>query len=179
MLFDRSGQFWHEPEHLLLGNNSLQLSLESYAGSYGNPLYGRFSLCSSEGHSVDADCQDVLRSFSVTSPEVGDELNNDRDAVPQLLAFWPRTDSTHLRLSHYHGNVFKAHTYTVFLNGFGTDKTPFQINGTLDGKLCAGFVVQGNSVLGFGIHYCYEYMSLDMLCRSWKETALIWFDKLF
>ena len=147
-------------------------------GMYSHPGYGKFRLCSSEGHPTDEYCQDVNKSFEIINSSRTRDTFDDQVKTPQLLALWPRTDSTHLRLTHYRSNVFRAYTPTIFPNGFGTDKSPFQVNGTLNGEICAGFVVEGDSVTALAMLYCQSAMSPDSWNRDWNKTALAWFNKL-
>ena len=122
----------------------------------------------------------MIKSFQIVdSSEAGDTLDG-QVKVPQFLASWPHTDSTHLRLTYYRNNIFKAYTPMIFLDGFGVNKSPFQVNGTLDGGICARFVVEGDSVAAFAILHCCTAAAVSQgsWSRDWKRSALAWFDKL-
>ncbi|KAF7793989.1 hypothetical protein EIP86_005115 [Pleurotus ostreatoroseus] len=90
------------------------LPLSVYEGTYSNPAYGAFTLCSPS--STSHYCTQVLDTFSSVM-----SLNNATD----LYAAWTTTWSTHLRFIHRTGNDFGVEITTIYPAGYGKNKTAF------------------------------------------------------
>lgn len=169
-----------------LENGTLASPILSYAGTYSHPGYGNFTLCAEGQNSIDKYCQSVLASFrtiDAAKNTPGEVLPLQGRAVPQLLASWPRLWSSHLRLYHRDGNTFtmSAGQPFLFLEGYGRDKSPFQLTGPPGAEVYIQFSSDGQwgkRINGFGV-----FERLDDALRpekagdTLKDRAYVWFTK--
>lgn len=90
------------------------LPLENYTGTYFNPGYGAFTLCSEI--STSNYCSQVLTTFLSIRPP---------NRLPGLYASWSRFWTKHVRLTHQSGHGFGFETFTLFPEGYGRNTTAF------------------------------------------------------
>jgi len=119
-------------------------------------------------------CAQVLSDFAAV------DAHNPSEAVhtkPQLFAKWSRLWSSHVRLVHVviseSEHQFNVQLTTLFIEGFGADRTPFEI---YDDTL-AEFVVEGESVLGLGV-FGSDGDPTKSTGKTFQETVEVWFDKI-
>ncbi|KAI0315536.1 beta-lactamase/transpeptidase-like protein [Amylostereum chailletii] len=111
-----------------------------YTGSYHDDGYGNFTLCGPLS-SVDQ-CRQVLQDFAIV----------DQNPLPEgsLVAAWPTTLSTHMRLvpSNASAGAFDLIPTNLFTSGYGRNSTPFEFP---TGQFSATFVVADGVVVGLGL----------------------------
>lgn len=165
-------------------NASLPLSLDAYTGNYRNAGYGSFTICAPSSTASDQ-CVKVLSDFAkVDMHNLGDanvvpSASSD-PAVLQLFAAFPRVWGSHLRFVHIDRNKFTFDTTTLFVEGYGANKTPFEVSA--GPPAVAEFAVDEESgeVRGFGL----VGTVLDRLTDRQRkggsvyETADAWFDRV-
>jgi hypothetical protein len=154
------------------------MSLDEYTGTYSNPGYGSFTLCDPAKSPSLSYCTEVLSDFAAVDSRKPSQANFSLPTQPQLLAKWLRLWSTHLRLVHIpgseSGHEFSVEPTVLFTEGYGADKTPFQI---FEAGAPAEFVVENGRVLGLGV-----FGSVGDLTKSRGNTVQgrseVWFDKI-
>ena len=150
---------------------NLTLSLDALAGTYANPGYGSFTLCSPSSPS--SYCAGVQSDFSVVDSVRGNTGSKD------LLAEWPRAWSSHVRLRHQQGSIFEIYFTSLYPNGYGKDTTPFETKETGSAEGLAEFVIEDGKVVGFGISGLVD--QLTERARKYEtvqDRAEAWFDKV-
>ncbi|TBU44391.1 beta-lactamase/transpeptidase-like protein [Dichomitus squalens] len=158
-----------------IGSEPLPLTLDAYAGTYEDPLYGSITFCSPL--STSEYCIRVLEDFA----SVDSSLHSP--SSPSLLAAWPRVWSSHVRLRHSTGTTFALIFPRLFPQGYGKNTTPFEF---YDSQISVGrvkFVVEGKEderrVVGFSL-ITDEQAAAARVARSQRgvrEVGDAWFTK--
>ena len=122
-----------------------EFDIDSFAGTYEDPVYGQITLCSRA--SLSAYCQHTLADFAPI------ERTYPADTKWNLYATWPRVWSSHLRLTRSSpaSLSFSARLPRLFPEGYGRDRTPFEY---WDSNMSVGyaeFVVENGEVVGFAL----------------------------
>ncbi|KAF8132830.1 beta-lactamase/transpeptidase-like protein [Boletus edulis] len=158
-------------------NATLALSLDAFAGTYSNPGYGAFTLCSPSSPSTY--CTRVQSDFSIVdnAQGTGASVSDSKD----LLAAWPRVCISHVRMRHQHDLVFDVYLTSLYPNGYGKDTTPFASNeggvGTADGV--AEFVVEEGRVVGIGLSgFVGQVTERARTYEGVRDRAEVWFDRV-
>ncbi|KAJ7176919.1 beta-lactamase/transpeptidase-like protein [Mycena filopes] len=143
----------------------------SFTGTFSNVPYGNFTLCSPVHPTTDA-CAKVVQDFRTVDAAAG--------KLPQpaeLYTAWPRWWASHFRLTPFSENVYIATSTTMYLEGFGDNRTPFE--DPLD-EFLVTFMVDKGKVEGLGITIAAKetWRELKYPGGSVEETADAWFDKL-
>ncbi|EIW78707.1 beta-lactamase transpeptidase-like protein [Coniophora puteana RWD-64-598 SS2] len=153
------------------------LDLSALAGTYSDPGYGAFTLCAPESDS--SYCTSVHEAFKIVdlaSPTNSDSSHNE--APCGLTAAWPRTWSTHVRMSPLGGVDFVIEFTALFPHGYGKDETPFEINEEGMSKGVATFVIgEDGKISGFGV----SGLARGLMGRqegSVQNTAEVWFGRV-
>ncbi|TDL29087.1 beta-lactamase/transpeptidase-like protein [Rickenella mellea] len=153
-------------------NSSTPLPLESYGGTYGDAGYGSFTLCPPNGTSFY--CQQVLADFKLV-----DNAHSDPPAppqsIPQLFGAWERMWGSHIRLVHHEENIFNISLTSLFPNGYGADKTPFETSEQDQYVGHVEFVVEEGKVDGLAL---FDTVPRKRRLGSVKERADAWFRKV-
>jgi len=97
---------------------------------------------------------------------------------PMLYSAWRRVWGSHVRFYHERENTFAFRITTLFIEGYGKDKTPFEVPGLLGLRPWAEFVVEKNRVIGFGLFGAAGPPSEEVDERPVPEKADVWFDKV-
>lgn len=138
--------------------DALLNSLHMYAGTYTNPGYGNITLCASSHDSPH--CTEVFAKFAAVA-----DIRNDT-----LYAAWLRVWISHLRLQHQKDHLFAARGSTLFPNGYGMDRSPFEIrfNATLeDVPDTVQFVMDSREeVVGFALIHNRDAVDVD-IAEAW------------
>ncbi|KAG2041984.1 beta-lactamase/transpeptidase-like protein [Suillus americanus] len=147
----------------------LELALEELSGTYANPGYGPITFCSP--FSSSSHCQDVISDFAAV-----DAGKSSAPQSIQLLAAWPRICSSHIRGVHRSGNTFVVQFTSLFPEGYGRDRTPFE---TAMSAATAEFVVEDGKVVGFGlVGLVGQVTERERTHTTVKDRAEVWFDKV-
>jgi hypothetical protein len=154
------------------------IRLDKYAGTYSNPGYGSVTLCDPSNSRNCSYCAQVLSDFAAVDAQ---KPNQTVSTQPQLFAKWSRLWSSHVRLVHI-GNPESEHQFdaqltALFTEGFGADKTPFDLYESGLGDALVEFVVEGESVLGLGV-FGSDGDSTKSTGKTIQETVEVWFDKI-
>lgn len=150
----------------------LELALEEFSGTYTNPGYGTFSLCSPSSSS--SYCQKVITDFTAV-----DAVKSTAPTSPQLLGAWTRVWSSHIRVMHQSGNKFLVLVTSLFPEGYGRDSTPFETAEIGTSEATAEFVVEDGKVVGFGLFGLVgELTRRERAYTTVKDRAEAWFDKV-
>ncbi|PSR72066.1 hypothetical protein PHLCEN_2v12047 [Hermanssonia centrifuga] len=146
-----------------------ELPLEAYEGTYSDPGYGAFTLCSPM--STSNYCWGVLTTFATVL------THND---TPGLYAAWPRVWTSHLQIIPVEGNKFDLQAFTIFPEGYGKDKAPFVAR--IDGgyRYSGEFIVKGGKVQGLAFPDGLDAESLPNADRDrpLEETAIVYFERV-
>jgi hypothetical protein len=160
------------------GKLETSIWLDKYAGTYSNPGYGSVTLCDPSNSRNCSYCAQVLSDFAAV------DAHNPNQTVytqPQLFAKWSRLWSSHVRLV-YNANPESEHQFdaqlaALFAEGFGANRTPFELHeGGLDNALVE-FVIEGERVLGLGV-FGSDGDPTKSTGKTVQETVEVWFDKI-
>ena len=90
---------------------------ESLPGTYTNAGYGPFELCLMPSNSTAASssCQELAANASVILPGAVNA------SVPTFLAVWNSPLASHIRLTHFEGNIFNLSMLLSFVSRRATD----------------------------------------------------------
>jgi hypothetical protein len=147
----------------------LELAIEEFSGTYFNAGYGHITFCSPSGNS--SYCQEVISDFAAV-----DAGKSSAPQSVQLFAAWPRIWASHLRSVHLSGNTFLVHYTSLFPEGYGRDRTPFE---TAVAGVTAEFVVEDRKVVGFGwVGLVKQLTERERTHTTVKDRADVWFDKV-
>ncbi|KAI1795412.1 beta-lactamase/transpeptidase-like protein [Ganoderma leucocontextum] len=117
------------------------LKLADYAGLYSASGYLPIQLCSSTNQS--AHCNEVISDFAT--------IHNSSTLESTLYATYPTVWSTHVRLKHGSGDVFKITFTALFPNGYGENKSAFETSEAGLGEGTVEFEVRDGKVEGFSL----------------------------
>jgi hypothetical protein len=140
-------------------------------GTYTNAGYGNFTLCSPI-FPTSRKCLDVIQDFRTVRGAAGQPIHST-----DLFSAWPRWWCTHLRLSPISGNRYAVEPTTLYVEGYGVDRSPFEDIATEE--ISVEFMWEEGRVVGLG-------MSFPLENRSWRaqrggsvrDVADVWFNKL-
>jgi hypothetical protein len=165
----------HNTQNCSGGKPETSIRLDKYAGTYSDSGYGSFTLCDPSNSRNSSYCGQVLSDFATVDAH---NTNQSIRTQPQLFAKWSRLWSSHVRLVHAPSSEsehqFDVQLTAIFTEGFGVDKTPFELHEGGLGDATAEFVVEGETVLGLGVFGSVEKRIGDTV----KEAAEVWFDKI-
>jgi hypothetical protein len=154
------------------------IELDKYAGTYSNAGYGSVTLCDPSNSRNSSYCAQVLSDFAIVDSHKPSQLTSRLLTKPQLFAKWSRLWSTHVRLIHLSDSKsVNIQMTTLFTDGFGADKTPFETFENGEGEGEAEFVVEDGRVLGLGVFG----IPGDLTKRrgnTVQARAEAWFDKI-
>ncbi|THH28090.1 hypothetical protein EUX98_g6096, partial [Antrodiella citrinella] len=93
------------------------VALDALAGTYSDPGYGSFTLCTAATNTTDV-CKSTLSDFAAVDPQLSPH---------GLYASWPRVWTSHIRIVHEHGNLFKLGIPQLFPQGYGGNTSSFEM----------------------------------------------------
>ncbi|KAJ7691779.1 beta-lactamase/transpeptidase-like protein [Mycena rosella] len=156
--------------------------LSGFTGTYSNPGYGNFTLCSPLFPSS-PQCLAVVQDFRTVDAAAGISSR-----PTDLFSAWPRFWGSHLRLSAVSGsqNDYTSavsqndYTYTMvltklYVEGYGADRTPFEDPA---GAVTATFVEEKGQVVGLGLFVANNVSWRAKKGGSVRDIADVWFNKL-
>ncbi|KAJ6510503.1 beta-lactamase/transpeptidase-like protein [Mycena sanguinolenta] len=141
-----------------------------FTGTYSNLGYGNFTLCSPL-FPTSADCLAIIQDFRRVDSAAGkhtDPLN--------LYSAWPRFWGSHLRLSQISGHEYIVKLSTLYVDGYGVDRTPFEDDS--NENIAAKFMVEDGAIIGLGFFVAGQESWRAKKGGSVREIADVWFDKL-
>lgn len=141
-----------------------------FTGAYSNLGYGNFTLCSSL-FPTSRECLEIIRDFRTVDAAAGNPTHS-----VDLYSAWPRFWGSHLRLSPVSGNDYIAKLTTLYVDGYGSDHTPFE--DVSDEIMSATFMVEDGNVVGLGLFVAGGQSWRVKKGGSVREIADVWFDKL-
>lgn len=169
---------WRTTSSDLLDLKTPPSALESYAGTYNNSGYHSFTICAPS--TASQYCAEVLSAFATvdTHASVSGLAAHPID-TPQLFAAFPSVWGSYIRFAHIDGQRFTFGLTSLYVEGYGADKTPFE-------ALAEGaeieFVVDEESgkVKGFGLRGTVKEKRTDRERKGGgiQETADAWFDRV-
>ncbi|CCM00547.1 uncharacterized protein FIBRA_02581 [Fibroporia radiculosa] len=144
------------------------LPLEHYTGTFTNPAYGSFTLCTPSTESSYA--REVIANFASCS-----ELDDHGVA---LYTAWRRMWASHVRLRHHEKNIFLLSYCVLFPHGYGKDTTPFAYKQLGGMEVPVEFDVQDGKVVGLGIlDVVFDPRRPPHAEGSVEQRADVWFSK--
>jgi len=151
--------------------------LSALAGTYSDPGYGAFTLCAPESDSFY--CNSVHEAFELVDLASTRVTNSSLNEIRHgLTAAWPRTWSTHIRMSPLGGVDFGIEFTALFPHGYGKDDAPFETAEEGTSKGVATFVIhEDGKVSGFGV----SGLARGLVGRqegSVQNTAEVWFGRV-
>lgn len=155
-----------------------QVSLEALAGTYIDRGYGSLTLCAPG--SVTGSCPRVLAAFAAvdSASVLATASGNHSDA---LYASWTTIWNDHVRLTRANGNDFHFVPTSLFPEGYGRNKTPFEmpdVDTTVDRRMEFDVDATGR-VRGLGVFgLAGEVTERQRLGRTIRERAEIWFERV-
>jgi hypothetical protein len=156
---------WHA-DVTARSNTTSALSPLSLEGTYYDAGYGSILLCSVLSSSPP--CQSVLADFH----SVDNSLSpNSTD----LFAPWNGVTNKHIRFTHTNDSQYSysISVGTIYPQGYGKNSTPFSTV-TLAPSTAAEFVVENNTVIGFGVSGIDEVERVGTV----EEASDVWFVKV-
>lgn len=117
-----------------------EIDLDAYVGTFNNSGYGTFTLCapSSASHY----CTQVLSNFTTVDSATAQNHIRPQAERKELYAAFPRLWSSHLRFVHLKGQKFLLQATNLFVEGYGSDRSPFEAMADGDtGGVMVEFVV--------------------------------------
>ncbi|GBE87212.1 hypothetical protein SCP_1004590 [Sparassis crispa] len=145
------------------------VALEEFTGTYVNAGYGNFTLCTPA--SVSAYCRQVLNDYAAVRNVSASDLPS------ALYAAWPRLWSSKLRLHHSSNMTFKLALESLFVDGYGRDRTPFVYSITEGADIEVECALHDGRVAGCGImHGLDEFKTPPE--GTMEERADVWFTKV-
>jgi hypothetical protein len=141
-----------------------------FTGAYSNLGYGNFTLCSSL-FPTSRECLEIIRDFRTVDAAAGNPTHS-----VDLYSAWPRFWGSHLRLSPVSGNDYIAKLTTLYVDGYGSDHTPFE--DVSDEIMSATFMIEDGNVVGLGLFVAGGQSWRVKKGGSVREIADVWFDKL-
>ncbi|KAF9232374.1 beta-lactamase/transpeptidase-like protein [Melanogaster broomeanus] len=148
------------------------VSLTDFAGTYTNAGYGTFTLCAPS--SASSYCAKVQSDFTTVDVARG-------ASVPslELLAEWPRTWASHVRMRYQQGSIFSIDFTTLFPHGYGKDVTPFETGHIEKAEATVEFVIEDGQVVGFGLTGMHGWLwERARISHSVQDRAEAWFDRV-
>ncbi|KAJ7629456.1 beta-lactamase/transpeptidase-like protein [Mycena polygramma] len=144
----------------------------SFTGTYSNAGYGNFTLCSPL-FPTSAECLEVIQDFRTVDSAAG----KPTDSV-DLYSAWPRFWGSHLHLSPVSedGIAYIAQITTLYVEGYGADRTPFEDVASETYK--TKFMLEGENVAGLGLYLAGKESWRAKKGGSVRDTADVWFEKL-
>lgn len=172
--------------------DELDINLEAYTGTYHNSGYGSFTICSAS--STSQYCTEVLSNFTTVDSHIIAAAASStpcvRNSTKELYASFPRLWSSHLRFVHLGGQKFSLEATSLFPEGYGRNKNPFEALADDDtGGVIVEFVVSdgdedeqvdGGRVQGFGMMDLMEGKTARTARErggSVRERADVWFER--
>ncbi|KAF7328948.1 Beta-lactamase domain-containing protein [Mycena venus] len=145
--------------------------LAGFTGTYSNPGYGNFTLCSPL-FPTSAECLAIIQDFRTVDSAAG----RPTDSL-ELYSAWPRFWGSHLRISPVSGYEYRVKLTNLYVNGYGADSTPFEdvSNGDIE---AAKFVVKDGAVVGLGFFVALKDSWRVKKGGPVRDVADVWFDKL-
>lgn len=143
-------------------------ALAAYAGTYTNPGYGNFTLCTTTSKSNY--CAGVLSDWSAALP-------NGTLAADALYGAWPRFLSSHIRFLRLCDSAFRLTLVTPFPNGYGNDTTPF-VYLTESPGADVECVERDGEVVGCGFMNTEEHDGPRSTEGSVEDRADVWFTRV-
>lgn len=111
------------------------LPLATYAGTYYNPGYGKFTLCAPDSQdAATGPCAQVLKDFVTVFPSLRDK--DYHTYTNTLYSHWPRVWASHFNLTYstHSGSDGRNHLHTfiltataLFPDGYGKNTKPFEV----------------------------------------------------
>ncbi|KAI0070057.1 beta-lactamase/transpeptidase-like protein [Panus rudis PR-1116 ss-1] len=176
------------------------LPIESYAGTYSNPAYGTFTLCTTSSNT--AYCRAVLTNFTTVFPD-------EHPGTQSLYAAWRRIWISHFVLSpsssllsseepvrpdiqpNSNKHSFSLQAWSLFPKGYGKNKAPFATAAASPLPISAAFVVEDGAnntagsalkpkVKGLGFPGGFEVpVTRDFIPdERLKEDSLVYFERI-
>jgi hypothetical protein len=147
-------------------NATSALSPLDLGGTYFNAGYGLAVLCSVLSSSPT--CQSVLADFHSVDPSLSSNSNST-----DLFASWNGIFSKHIRFTQSNASQYSylISVGTIYPHGYGKNSTAFS---TLSEFAAAEFVVENNTVVGFGVNDIGAVVSVGQV----EKESDVWFVKL-
>ncbi|KAJ6510375.1 beta-lactamase/transpeptidase-like protein [Mycena sanguinolenta] len=145
--------------------------LAGFTGTYSNLGYGNFTLCSPLFPSS-ADCLAIIQDFRRVDSAAGKHID-----PLGLYSAWPRFLGSHLRLSQVSGYDYAVKLVTLYVDGYGVDRTPFE-DVLFERSYPAKFMVEDRAVIGLGLFVAGQESWRAKKGGSVREIADVWFNKL-
>ncbi|KAJ7485554.1 beta-lactamase/transpeptidase-like protein [Mycena latifolia] len=145
------------------------LMSSEFTGTYINPGYGNFTLCSPLSH-TSPQCLAVIQDFTTVMSAAGKPL-----CPTDLFSAWPRFWGSHLRLSHVSGYEYTAELASLYVDGYGADHSPFK---NVVGTMAATFMEEEGRIVGLGLFFAQHQSWRAKKGGSVRDIADVWFEKL-
>ncbi|KAJ7262737.1 beta-lactamase/transpeptidase-like protein [Mycena haematopus] len=141
-----------------------------FTGTYSNLGYGNFTLCSPL-FPTSSDCLAIIQDFRIVDSAAGKHTH-----PLDLYSAWPRFWGSHLRLSLVSGNDYIVRLSTLYVDGYGVDRTPFEdVSSEI---FAARFMLEDGAVVGLAFFIAGEESWRVKRGGSVRDMADVWFDKL-
>ncbi|KAI0343583.1 beta-lactamase/transpeptidase-like protein [Trametopsis cervina] len=146
-------------------------SLEIYDGTYANIAYPNVTICAPTTTERSPTCKDVFDNFG--------RLEDTSASQDTLYVAIPSIWSTHARLHRVEGDRFRLAGTYILPNGYGADKSPFELKEIEEFVANVEFVVEKGRVIGFAQYHISGVVS-ERRRRGGtpQETADVWFERV-
>ncbi|KAJ3482357.1 hypothetical protein NLI96_g7039 [Meripilus lineatus] len=145
-----------------------ELPIEAYVGTYSDPGYGGFTICTSS--STSDYCKSTLFDFSKVFPD------DPPSGEPVLYGSWPKIWSSHLRAVPQGKNSFLFRFLGMYPEGFGKNTSPFY-DENFQVDVQAEFDVEDGVVKGLAVFEGVKYVPGEPPEGDLKEVATVYYVK--
>ncbi|RDB29989.1 Gigasin-6 [Hypsizygus marmoreus] len=148
------------------------VNFTSLAGTYNSGGYGKFELCLVKPHAPSASSSCMALAANISSILPG-AINTN---IPTFIGTWDSPWLSHVRLTHFSGNLFNVSALTSLPTGNAS--APYWAYGdsVTDFGAYAEFVVSSRRHIGLGFTGIWGAES-SLKGGPARERAEVWFDK--
>lgn len=145
--------------------------IAEFAGTYSSAGYQDLTLCDPKAFSSATVCEDVLDIFGKF-----DDLSASNDT---LYAVFDNIVTSHVRFRRLSNTTFRAQTTSLYPNGYGKDKSAFELEVPDVAAGTVEFVFENDRLVGAGLNFGGDDMSMRIRARgSIKETSEVWYERV-
>jgi hypothetical protein len=153
-----------------LSTSGDESDLEKYAGTYTNLAYLNMTVCAPGASKLSPPCKAMIEDFS----QVEDIFASNNTLYLGISSLW----IPNARLHRIGSDRFKVAATHLFPDGYGKDKSPFELSELGEYAAWVHFVAEDDKVVGFGLTYPTDEPTLrQRKGGNVQQTADVWFDK--
>ncbi len=145
--------------------------IAEFAGTYSSAGYQDLTLCDPKASSNATVCEDVLDIFGKF-----DDLSASNGT---LYAVFDNIVTSHVRFRRLSNTTFSAQTTSLYPNGYGRDKSAFELEVPTVAAGIVEFVFENDRLVGAGLNFGGDDVSMRIRAGGGiKETSEVWYGKV-